>query len=94
MPVISAPAQEVSSMVPGMTERERLAADVRRLDWLAEARFGPVQPAATVQLALTASPLSNGRRALTAMLLLGQRIRSLPSRATPANTEPSATPAQ
>jgi hypothetical protein len=33
------PGKEVSSMVPGMTERERLAADVRRLDWLAEARF-------------------------------------------------------
>jgi hypothetical protein len=28
-------------MVPGMTERERLAADVRRLDWFADARFAP-----------------------------------------------------
>lgn len=30
-------------MVPGMTERERLAADVRRLEWLADARLGPRQ---------------------------------------------------
>jgi hypothetical protein len=30
-------------MVPGITERERLAADVRRLEWLAEARLGPTR---------------------------------------------------
>jgi hypothetical protein len=30
-----------TSMVPGITERERLAADVRRLEWLAEARLRP-----------------------------------------------------
>ena len=30
-------------MVPGMTERERLAADVRRLEWLAETRLGPTR---------------------------------------------------
>jgi hypothetical protein len=28
-------------MVPGMTERERLAADVQRLEWLADAALGP-----------------------------------------------------
>lgn len=28
-------------MVPGMTERERLAADVQRLAWLADATLGP-----------------------------------------------------
>jgi hypothetical protein len=28
-------------MVPGMTERERLAADVQRLEWLADATLGP-----------------------------------------------------
>lgn len=28
-------------MVPGMTERERLAADVRRAEWLAEAMLEP-----------------------------------------------------
>ena len=30
-------------MVPGMTERERLAAEQRRLEWLAAARFGPAR---------------------------------------------------
>lgn len=33
-------------MVPGMNERERLAADVQRLEWLAEARLGPLLPRA------------------------------------------------
>jgi hypothetical protein len=28
-------------MVPGMTERERLANDARRLEWLADAVLGP-----------------------------------------------------
>ena len=28
-------------MVPGMTERERLAADVRLCEWLADARLSP-----------------------------------------------------
>jgi hypothetical protein len=31
-------------MVPGMTERERLAADVQRLEWLADAVLGPPRP--------------------------------------------------
>lgn len=30
-------------MVPGITERERLAVEQRRLEWLADARFGPAQ---------------------------------------------------
>jgi hypothetical protein len=32
------PPEEVRAMVPGWTERERRAADLRRLGWLAEAR--------------------------------------------------------
>jgi hypothetical protein len=28
-------------MVPGMSERERLAADMQRLEWLADATLGP-----------------------------------------------------
>lgn len=31
-------------MVPGMTERDRLAVDVQRLEWLAESTLGPAQP--------------------------------------------------
>ncbi len=30
-------------MVPGMTERERRAADVRRLEWFVDARFAPAR---------------------------------------------------
>ena len=33
-------------MVPGMTERERLAADAGRLAWLADARLGQLRPRA------------------------------------------------
>ena len=62
-------------MVPGMTERECLAADVRRLEWLADARFGPAgimrSPTPEDEAAL---PLGVWRRGLTAALLLGQRI--------------------
>ena len=34
-------AKERSEMVPGMFERERLAADMQRLEWLAAAMLGP-----------------------------------------------------
>jgi hypothetical protein len=44
-------AKEKRAMVPGMTERERLAADVRLCMWLADATLGPtrtsVSPTAT-----------------------------------------------
>lgn len=30
-------------MVPGMTERDRRIADMQRLEWLADARFGPAR---------------------------------------------------
>ena len=66
-------------MVPGMTERERLADDVRRLEWLADARFGPAgimrAPTPTDEPAI---PLGIWRRGLTAALLLGQRIPRRP----------------
>jgi hypothetical protein len=31
-------------MVPGLSERERLAADVQRQEWLADAVLGPTRP--------------------------------------------------
>jgi hypothetical protein len=31
-------------MVPGLSERERLATDVQRLEWLADAVLGPTRP--------------------------------------------------
>ena len=67
-------------MVPGMAERERLAADAQRLQWLAEARLGPI--------AIGETPLGEGRTAgpplsplrvrrlgLAVASLLGQRFR-------------------
>lgn len=82
-------------MVPGMTERERLAADVARLAWLVEARFGPANPIAAPQRPpIAVSPLSGGRRALTAALLFGQRLGALPSQGEQMSAEPSPTPAR
>ena len=37
------PEEENTAIVPGMTERERLAADVRRCAWLADATLGPAR---------------------------------------------------
>ena len=63
-------------MVPGMTERERLAADVVRLEWLAEARFGPATtPSPSSSATTSQGPLGSWRRGLTAALLLSQRVR-------------------
>lgn len=62
-------------MVPGMTERERLAADVRRLEWLADATLGPAgRMRAPTPANEPALPLGIWRGGLTAALLLGQRI--------------------
>lgn len=70
-------------MVPGMTERERHAADVRRLAWLADATLGP----ARIGCAAVASPEADApraslpiglwRRGLSSARVLGQRIRLL-----------------
>jgi hypothetical protein len=62
-----------------MTERERLAADVARLEWLADARFGPAAvspPSASAET--SRAPLGAWRRGLTAVVLLSQRVRLRP----------------
>lgn len=67
-------------MVPGMTERERLAADVARLEWLADARFGPATaPSPLTSTQTSQAPLGSWRRGLTAVLLLSQRVRLRPA---------------
>ena len=43
-------------MVPGMTERERLAADVRLYSWLADATLGPTLTGVSPRAAVTTSP--------------------------------------
>ena len=69
-------------MVPGMTERERLAADMRRLEWLAEAQLGPARVSWTPTRTVTAGsrpalPLGLWRRGIASALVLGQRVRML-----------------
>lgn len=70
-------------MVPGITERDRLAADIRRLDWLADATLGPtrigcaISPAPAAGTPRFSLPIGLWRRGLTSARVLGQRIRLL-----------------
>jgi hypothetical protein len=70
-------------MVPGMTERDRLAADVRRLAWLADATLGPARIGNAAQepkeksMPRPALPIGIWRRGLSSARILGQRIRLL-----------------
>lgn len=77
-------SEETTIMVPGMTERERLAADTMRLAWLADATLGPThignashKPAKVSESRLA---LLGGiwMRGLSSARNLGQRIRRLP----------------
>ena len=61
-------------MVPGMTERERLAADMRRAEWLAEAVLGPVQVNRSPARRLSALPRESVH-ILAAARALVRRIR-------------------
>jgi hypothetical protein len=69
-------------MVPGMTERERLVADVQRLEWLADATLGPggfsrpPRPAVPSGSHYTV-PLGLCRRGFVLAHGLGRRIRTL-----------------
>jgi len=68
-------------MVPGMTERERLAADLRRLEWLADAQLGPTRvswPLArggATALSRPTLPVGLWRRGIASALVFGKRIR-------------------
>ena len=69
-------------MVPGMTERERHAAEMRRIAWLADAALGPARigrqlPAPATTTALPILPVGLWRRGLSSARALGQRIRLL-----------------
>jgi hypothetical protein len=80
-------------MVPGITERERRAAELQRLTWLAEARLGSAivgdRPRPDV-VSRGLSPLGVWRRALTAACLLGQRLQ--PRASAPVAAPPAASP--
>jgi hypothetical protein len=63
-------------MVPGMTERERLAADVRLCAWLADARFGPALTAVSpmARVTVTERPLELPRRLVRGALAVARGI--------------------
>ncbi len=67
-------------MVPGMTERERLAADARLCMWLADATLGPTRTAVSpkaVTISAHRSPLSLRlvRDGLARARVIGRRMR-------------------
>ena len=73
-------------MVPGMTERDRLAVDLRRLEWLADATFGPGQHPRPAQLAVPSGsrytvPIGLCRRGLALSDTLRHRVRLVRPRA-------------
>jgi hypothetical protein len=71
-------------MVPGMTERERLAADVRLYSWLADATLGPTLTGVSPRAAVTTSPrraplsLRLVRAGLARARVIGRRMRPIP----------------
>ena len=70
-------------MVPGMTERERLAADMQRLEWLADATLGPTHlprppgPPAVPSGTRHSVPLGLCRRNVALMQGLGTCLRAI-----------------
>ncbi|MDF3042509.1 MAG: hypothetical protein K0Q71_5215 [Thermomicrobiales bacterium] len=70
-------------MVPGMSERERLAADVQRLEWLADAVLGPAQlprppgPPAVPSGTRHSVPLGLCRRNVALVHGLGRCLRAI-----------------
>jgi hypothetical protein len=70
-------------MVPGMTERERLAGDVQRLEWLADAVRGPTQlprlssPPTVPSGTRRFIPLGVYGRSFALMHELGRRLRTI-----------------
>jgi hypothetical protein len=85
-------------MVPGMAERARLAADVRRLEWLADAYVGPTRIApsphgvAPMGRQRFERALGVWRRGLAAAFVLGRRIRNIESSSTLPPPEPAPAP--
>ena len=75
--------KENSPMVPGMTERERLATDVQRLEWLADAVRGPTRLLRSTSPPVVPSgtrrsvPLGLCGRSFALMHDLGRRLRAI-----------------
>jgi hypothetical protein len=77
-------------MVPGMTERERLAADVRRLAWLTDVRFGPATDGTKpTQPKPNTSRLTPALHSLATRFHLGKRLRLQPGRVKAHATAPT-----
>jgi hypothetical protein len=69
-------------MVPGMTERERLAADAQRLEWLADATLRPARISRPARPAVPSGsrstvPLGFCRHGCALAHGLGWRIRTI-----------------
>jgi hypothetical protein len=70
-------------MLPGLTERERRAADLQRLAWLHESMVGPMRAAWAPERSLTAPrtrtvlPIGLWRRGLASARVNGRRLRLL-----------------
>ena len=68
-------------MVPGMTERERLIADMRRLEWLSDAVIGPARmsyESGLPEIAAVSSSASRSSvwlRRLASTLVFEKRVR-------------------
>ena len=79
-------------MVPGMTERQSLDADMRHLEWPSNAVIGPAWMAHESGLPEVASgsrpvlPFGIWRRGLTSALVFGKRVRLLQPRASASQT--------
>jgi hypothetical protein len=80
-------------MVPGMTERELRAADMQRLEWLADSVLGPATPRAGPLVpsgSRYALPLAFTRNGIAMARRFGHRVRlTLPW---PARTVPRRAP--
>lgn len=87
-------------MVPGMTERERRADELCRLEWLADARLGPNRIGGIPRgrgspdpRSVAVLPIGLWRRGLASARIYGQRLRLLPE-AGGAVSESEAVPAR
>ena len=77
-------------MVPGMTERERQNAEMRRLAWLADARLGPVRVMGAAPRP-PAGTHARPRMVLDCWRLASAAVRALGQRANSFRFDPGAT---
>ena len=72
---LAAVVNKEQTMVPGMTERERRAADAQRLEWLNDAVLGPTLRSTSSSRTQRSLPASIDRHSLATTLGLLHRAR-------------------